>query len=110
MVTGRHSQGAYTNIRCYSAGVGLHTGVAVRLKYIYSRCCSTEIYTGDAILHEYTIMCDAVLLEYIRAMLGLATPGTGDPWKWRPQTSEIHVGNRRTLTQYDAYNWDPACT
>ena len=79
MVTGRHSQGTYTNIRCYSAGVGLHTGVAVRLKYIYSRCCSTEIYTGDAILHEYTIMCDAVLLEYIRAMLGLATPGSGDP-------------------------------
>jgi len=76
---GRHSQGAYTNIRCYSAGVGLYTGFAVRLKYIR----------------------DAVLLKYIRAMLfcmsiqlcamlfcwniyedwrplGLATPGSGD--------------------------------
>src|SRR6218665_2265345 len=44
---GRHSQGAYTNIRCFSAGV--YAGDAVRLKYtlvmlfclsIYSRCCS----------------------------------------------------------------------
>ena len=40
----------------------------------------------DVVLLEYIIMCDAVLLEYIRAMLGLATPGSGDPWEWRPQT------------------------
>jgi len=46
---------------------------------IYSRCCSGEIYAGDAILREYTIMCDPVLLEYLRAVLGLATPGSGDP-------------------------------
>ena len=25
-------------------------------------------------------------------------------------SSEIHVGNRRTLTQCDAFDWDPACT
>src|SRR6218665_2219591 len=74
---GCHSQGAYTNIRCGSAGV--YTGDAIRLKYIYSQCCSAEIYTCDAVLLQYIIMCDAVLLEYIRAMLGLATPGSGDP-------------------------------
>jgi len=28
----------------------------------------------------------------------------------RRNTSEIHLGNRRTLTQCDAYDWDPACT
>ena len=30
---------------------------------IYSRCCSAEIYTCNAVLLEYIIMCDAVLLE-----------------------------------------------
>jgi len=46
---------------------------------ICSRCCSAEIYTCDAVLLEYIIICDAALLEYIRAMLGVATPGSGDP-------------------------------
>jgi len=73
---GRHSHGAYMNIRCCSSGV--YTGDAVRLKYIlatlfcwniygwccsawvynYGRCCSAGIYKGDA--------------------------GSGDPWEWRP--------------------------
>ena len=81
-VTGRHSQrsplhgGVYEH-RCCSAGV--YTGDAVRLKYIYSRCCSVEIYTGDAVLLEHIIMGDAVLLlAYIKAMLGVATLGSGD--------------------------------
>jgi len=43
---GRHSQGAYTNIRC----------------------CSAEVYTGDPIRLKYNYIHDAVLLKYIRAV------------------------------------------
>ena len=40
---------------------------------MYGRCYLAEIYIRDAGLLEYIIICDAVLLEYIRAMLGVAT-------------------------------------
>ena len=49
---------------------------------IYGQCCSAEIYAGDVVLLEYIIMGDTVLLEYIRAMLGVVTPGSGDPKPW----------------------------
>src|SRR6218665_1962258 len=70
LTRGRHSQGAYKNIglRCCFAGV--YAAEAVLLKYIgllASLFCLNIGYTGDAFL-----------LEYIRAMLGVATPRSGD--------------------------------
>jgi len=64
---GRHSQGSplpgciykHTMLFCWS---------------VYGRCCSAEIYTRDAVLLEYMIIGDAVPLEYITAMMGVATP------------------------------------
>src|SRR6218665_2546946 len=61
---GWYSQGAYTNIRCCSAEI--YTGDAVLLEYIIRRrCCSAGIYKGDA--------------------------GSGDPWEWRPQTVSLAI-------------------
>src|SRR6218665_994046 len=55
---GRHSQGAYKNIRCCSAAVVYRPpGDAVR-QNIYGRRCSAGIYEGDA--------------------------GSGNPYEWRP--------------------------
>lgn len=48
---------------------GPHFQGAVLLKY----------NMGDAVLLEYIILGYAVLLEYIRSMLGVAIPGSGDP-------------------------------
>src|SRR6218665_371766 len=90
LVTGRHSQGSplpgCVYIRTYDVVLLEYIRAILFGLNIYSRCCCAKIYTCDVVLLECIIMCDAVLLEYIRAMLGLATSGSGDPWEWRPQT------------------------
>src|SRR6218665_700816 len=73
---GRHSQGAYTNIRRCSAGVNRAYGrcYSAEIIILYSRCCSVETYTGDAVLLEYYNYgrcCSAIIYK-------------GDSWEWRP--------------------------
>ena len=100
MVTGRHSQGAYTNIRCCSAGV--YTGDAIRLKYIFAMLFCWNIYVRCGFAWVYNYVC-AVLLEYIRAMLGLATPGSGDP---KPQKIASFSHRPKCSSDKCKYQWE----
>src|SRR6218665_2222945 len=81
---GRHSQGSpLPGVPTYDAVLLVYANIRGMLFGLtkYTRCCSAEIYTGGAVLLEYIIMGDAVLLEY------KGDAGSGDLWEWRPQTT-----------------------